>query len=175
MTLHLEWLRNNPKGPHGPIPQRAPKAPLGPFAPLGSLWFPWSLLAPCPWVPGPLGVGWGWGPWAKGSAPCRSDIRASRNCGGEAALPRRECTGSAGLRASVMDFMKYPPTLSRACQKPYGGGGLPPPTPSALGVATGQPRNPWRVLLKSGNPLGGSRLKRQNPAAQAKVKKWIKL
>ena len=105
MTLHLEWLRNNPKGPHGPIPQRAPKAPLGPFAPLGSLWFPWSLLAPCPWVPGPLGVGWGWGPRAKGSAPCRSDIRASRNCGGEAALPRRECTGSAGLRASVMDFI----------------------------------------------------------------------
>ena len=104
MTLHLEWLRNNPKGPHGPIPQRAPKAPLGPFAPLGSLWFPWSLLAPCPWVPGPLGVGWGWGPRAKGSAPCRSDIRASRNCGGEAALPRRECTGSAGLRASVMDL-----------------------------------------------------------------------
>ena len=104
MTLHLEWLRNNPKGAHGPIPQRAPKAPLGPFAPLGSLWFPWSLLAPCPWVPGPLGVGWGWGPRAKGSAPCRSDIRASRNCGGEAALPRRECTGSAGLRASVMDF-----------------------------------------------------------------------
>ena len=30
MAFHSEWLRNNPKGPYGPIPPRAPKA-LGCF------------------------------------------------------------------------------------------------------------------------------------------------
>ena len=55
MAFHSEWLRNNPKGPHGPIPQRAPKAPLGPFGPLGPFW-PLVLGSP-----GPLGGGMGVG------------------------------------------------------------------------------------------------------------------
>ena len=99
MTLHLEWLRNNPKGPHGPIPQRAPKAPLGPFATLGSLW---SLLAPCPWVP------WSLGGWDGGGVPGLplgprdrhlveatlgglEILVAERRCHGENALGRRGC------------------------------------------------------------------------------------
>ena len=57
MAFHSEWLRNNPKGPHGPIPGA-----------LGSLWVPLGSLG-SPWVPlGPLG--------SLGSAPCRSEKRA---------------------------------------------------------------------------------------------------
>ena len=52
MAFHSEWLRNNPKGSHGPIPPKGAEGALG------------SPLAPSPtgpWVPlGPLG-GWGGG------------------------------------------------------------------------------------------------------------------
>ena len=37
MAFHSEWLRNNPKGSHGPIPPKGAEGALGP------LWVPWSL------------------------------------------------------------------------------------------------------------------------------------
>ena len=29
MAFHSEWLRNNPKGPHGPIPPKGAEGALG--------------------------------------------------------------------------------------------------------------------------------------------------
>ena len=37
MALHSEWLRSNPKGPHGPIPPKGAEGALGPLWVLGSL------------------------------------------------------------------------------------------------------------------------------------------
>ena len=80
-----------PWDPLGPL--WSPWDPFGPLGSLGSPWVPLAPLGPLPWalwVPlGPLGgLGWGWGPWgafgSKGSAPCRSEKRASRTLGGGA-------------------------------------------------------------------------------------------
>ena len=93
-TFQSKWLsiRNGfgitPKGPMGPPPP--PQCPQGAEGALGSPWPPPSLGPLDP--PGSLGVrvgwGWGWGPWgafgSKGSAPCRSEKRASRTLGGGA-------------------------------------------------------------------------------------------
>ena len=90
LRLHSKWLsiRNSfgitPKGPMGPSPQGRRRRPWVPFGPL---WVPLVSLAPppLPWVP------------PKGSAPCRSDIGASRKFGdgaafaGENKLGRRAC------------------------------------------------------------------------------------
>ena len=90
LRLHSKWLsiRNSfgitPKGPMGPSPQGRRRRPWVPFGPL---WVPLVSLAPPlpPWVP------------PKGSAPCRSDIGASRKFGdgaafaGENKLGRRAC------------------------------------------------------------------------------------
>ena len=114
MAFHSEWLWNNPKGHMGPSPPRAPKAPLGPLGarwvplgPFGSLWVP--LVPQVLGVPrGPWGVGWGWGPWgafgSKGSAPCRSEKRASREFGGGATLPEK-INWVGGMRFSVYGFL----------------------------------------------------------------------
>ena len=37
MAFHSEWLRSNPKGPHGPIPRALWGPCKGPFGSLGSL------------------------------------------------------------------------------------------------------------------------------------------
>ena len=96
MAFHSEWLRNNPKGPHGPIPPKGAEGALGSPWPLGSPWVPLTPpWPPSPFPPGPSGspgvpggFGGGWGPWGpfgpKGSAPCRSEKRASRTLGGGA-------------------------------------------------------------------------------------------
>ena len=82
--FHSEWLRYNPKGPRGPIlPKGAEGALRYPWAPWGSLGSPWAH--------------------PKGSAPYRSDGKASREFGGGAALPERGYW-VGGMRVSVFGF-----------------------------------------------------------------------
>ena len=99
-----------------PSPQgrrRRPWVPLGPF---GSPWVPLGPFGP-PWPPRswgspgvPGGVGWGWGPWgafgSKGSAPCRSEKRASRKLGGGADSAGENILGRrhARKRIWIYDF-----------------------------------------------------------------------
>ena len=95
MAFHSEWLRNNPKGPHGPIPlgPLGPPwpLPLGPLGPLGSLWVPWGGVGP-------------WGAFgSKGSAPCRSEERASRKLVAERIPPER-IYWVGGLREAYRDL-----------------------------------------------------------------------
>ena len=53
MAFHSEWLRNNPKGPYGPIPPKGARGALGsPLDPFGS---PCPLEFPWPPAPGPFG------------------------------------------------------------------------------------------------------------------------
>ena len=126
ITIHSKWhsIRNGfgitPKGPMGPSPPRAPKAPLGPLGtprvplgPLGPLGFPWPPSPWALWVPlGPLGgLGWGWGPWgafgSKGSAPCRSEKRASRTLGGGADSAGENILGRRHARKRIWIFWMF--------------------------------------------------------------------
>ena len=66
-----------------------PRDPVGP-SPLRYPWAPWGSLG-SPWV------------HPKGSAPCGSDVKASREFGGGAALPERGYW-VGGMRVSVFVF-----------------------------------------------------------------------
>ena len=76
-----------------------PLPPVGPFGPLG-----------VPWCP------WGWGPWGafgpKGSAPCRSEKRASRKLGGGTDSTRERINRVGGMRQSVYGLYRNPSVLS---------------------------------------------------------------
>ncbi len=54
-----------------------------------------------------------------------------------------------GSQKGYQNAYKNPPTLGRACQSMYWGGGLPPPTPSALGTSPPKydPNSSIRTLL----------------------------
>ena len=93
--------------------------PLGPF-PQGRRRRPWvpgvGVGVGCPRGWG-WGVGWGWGPWgafgSKGSAPCRSEKRASREFGGGATLPEIK-NWVGGMRFSVYGFLIEKLTFPRS-------------------------------------------------------------
>ena len=103
---------------------RSGRAPLVPFG------FPWPL-GPLPlafWVPlGPLGGWGGGGPWGafgpKGSAPCRSEKRASRTLGGGADSAGENILGRRHARKRI--WIRRP----SAFVIPHGGRFTYPPLP----------------------------------------------
>ena len=137
MAFHSEWLRNNPKGPHGPIPpqgrRRRPWVPLGPLGspwvplgslgspwfPLGSLGFPWVPLGPLefPWVPlgsfvpsGPFGFPWvPMGPFhgTLGPAPVSRNVK----------IASREFGGGAGIAGACKQVGGYARSVDESIHK----------------------------------------------------------
>ena len=113
ITIHSKWhsIRNGfgitPKGPMGPS-----RALGSPWDPSGPLWSPWV-----PWVPlGSLGsLGFPWAPWgavgSKGSAPCRSEKRASRTLGGGADSAGENILGRRHARKRIWIFSLLLPHL----------------------------------------------------------------
>ena len=108
LRLHSKWLsiRNSfgitPKGPMGPSPQGRRRRPWVPFGPL---WVPLVSLTPPlpPWVP------------PKGSAPCRSDIGASRKFGDGAAFAGENKLGRRACAEREESFLNHSQIMPKSC------------------------------------------------------------
>ena len=105
MAFHSEWLRNNPKGPPGPIPPKGAEGALG--SPLGSHLMPLGPIVPV----------------------SRDDNVATRVIGGGAGIARAYKQG----RRAARSVYGYSPTHRRVLTT-LRGEGLPSPRspPSAL-------------------------------------------